>query len=250
MKTPIPGTEWIRVRTTEGNVFYTHKAKKESVWTVPEAIKDAVQALEKAEVLNKEKKRLEEEAGLKRAEEERVKEVERIKSEVEDIVGKRKAEEAIPVDEVVISKRPRVEEEEEEDEEEEESEESEEEDWQREAAAQLATEAEDEKQRQLEEKKRLEEEALKAEEEAQKARPLNMPARVDLSIEEAKALFKVCYIQTDAHPLIVFTIHCATDSITREKRQPSPPLGYFPSSLHIRSTIRPASLCFCAAGSI
>jgi len=25
--------------TTDGNVFYTHKAKKESVWTVPEEIR-------------------------------------------------------------------------------------------------------------------------------------------------------------------------------------------------------------------
>src|ERR1700737_1622294 len=55
VKTPIPGTEWVRVVTTEGNVFYTHKAKKESVWTVPDEIKEAVNKLEKDEAERKER---------------------------------------------------------------------------------------------------------------------------------------------------------------------------------------------------
>jgi transcription elongation regulator 1 len=38
-KTPIPGTTWIRVKTTEGNVFYMDKESKKSEWTIPEAIK-------------------------------------------------------------------------------------------------------------------------------------------------------------------------------------------------------------------
>lgn len=183
VKTPIPGTEWIRVVTTEGNTFYTHKAKKESVWTVPEEIKDAVANLEKEEARNE----IEKEEKAKIAERERLVEAERIKAEVQEAM-KRKAEDA-PVDEVVISKKARVEDEEEEDSEEEESEEEEE--WQREAAAQLAAEAEEERKRVEEEEKRLKEEA---EEEARKAKEHPMPERVDLSIEEAKALFKVCIL--------------------------------------------------------
>jgi hypothetical protein len=192
IKTPVPGTEWIRVTTTEGNIFYTHKAKKESVWTVPEEIKDLVDKLEKEEAESKER---EERAVLAKkeydasfVEQQRLNEMERIKLEVQEAV-KRKAEDA-PVDEVVISKKARVEDVEEEDSDDESSEEEEE--WQREAAAQLAAEAEEEKKRVEEETKRAEEEA---EEEARKIAEmpqLNMPARVDLSVEEAKALFKVC----------------------------------------------------------
>lgn len=194
VKTPIPGTEWLRVTTTEGNIFYTHTVKKHSVWTVPEEIKDAVEALEKDEQEKAEqaaKAKVEEEA--RRAEEERLKEVERIKAEVQDLVGKRKAEEGVPMDEVVISKKARVEEDEDEDDEEE----SDEEEWQREALVTLAAEAEQEKKKQEEAQKRMEEEEKAreaAEAEAKKNRPLNMPERVDLSIEEAKALFKVSYV--------------------------------------------------------
>ena len=49
VKTPIPGTEWIRVKTTQGNTFYSHKTEKRSVWTTPDEIKEAVEALEKEE---------------------------------------------------------------------------------------------------------------------------------------------------------------------------------------------------------
>ena len=191
IKTPIPGTDWLRVITTEGNVFYTHRIEKRSVWTIPDEIKDAIAALEEQEK--------EEQANKARIEEEERKEVKRAKAEAREAAGKRKAEEVVALDEVVISKKARVDEEEEEgvddeDEDEDEDEESEEEEeWQREAAAQLAAEAEAEKKRQEEEKKRREEEEarLKAEEEAAKNKPLTMPNRVDLSIEEAKALFKV-----------------------------------------------------------
>lgn len=131
--------------------------------------------------------------------EETLREVERIKNEVQEAVGKRKAAEPVPMDEVVISKKARVVDETDEDDddedEEDESDDSGMEDWQREAAEQLAKEAEEEKQRQEEERK-LEEEDEKTrqlkEAETQKGRPLNMPDRVDLSIDEARALFKVC----------------------------------------------------------
>ena len=49
MKTPIPGTAWLRVTTTVGNVFYTNTERKESVWSIPEEIKDAVEKLEEEE---------------------------------------------------------------------------------------------------------------------------------------------------------------------------------------------------------
>jgi len=194
VKTPIPGTEWIRVVTTEGNKFYTHKAKKESVWTVPEDIKEAVDALEKEEAGKKEREEGEAiakgEKETRHVEQERLDEIERIKSEVQEAI-KRKAEDAF-VDEIVSSKKARVEDVEEVDDDVDSDEDSEEEDWQREAAAQLAAEAEQEKKRLEEEVKREKEEA---EEEARKTKDvpqLHMPTRVDLSIEEAKALFKVC----------------------------------------------------------
>lgn len=197
VKMPIPGTEWLRVTTTEGNVFYTHKGKKHSVWTVPDEIKDAVESLEKQEAEVKQK-----EDTLKRGKtamgDEELKEVERIKSELRGVEGKRKADAILAIDEVVISKKARTEEEDGqsdqdgEDEDGSEDDESEEE-WQREAAAQLAAEAEEEKKRQEEESRQQEQEAKKVKElETQKGKSqLNMPARVDLSIEEAKALFKV-----------------------------------------------------------
>ena len=182
----------MRVVTTEGNTFYTHKVKKESVWTVPDEIKDAVAALELREAEEKEQGAQEDDEEARRIEVDR--EVERIKSEVQDLVGKRKAEEPVPVDELVISKKARVEDVEED--EDEEDDESEEEDWQREAAAQLAAEAEEQKRIQEEQKKLEEEERAKqlAEAEAAQSKQLNMPNRVDLSIDEAKALFKVLFL--------------------------------------------------------
>lgn len=199
VKTPIPGTDWLRVKTTEGNTFYTHKVEKRSVWTVPEEIKDAVAQLEKAEAGEHVDKQRREEEAKRTAEEEQRKEAARVKAEVK--AGKRKAQDPVPVEEVVISKKAKMDEEEAEedaeddgeDEDEDDEEDSDMEDWQREAAEQLAREAEEEKKRQEEERKREEEEQarLRAEAEAQKNRPLNMPDKVELSTEEAKALFKV-----------------------------------------------------------
>lgn len=172
VKTPIPGTEWLRVRTTEGNVFYAHKVRKESVWVVPEEIKGAVEALQKKEQSH---------TSGDQEELDQTAEIHRVKEEVQSIV-KRKAEESIPLGEAV-AKKAKIEEAEEDDEDE--GNESEEEDWQREAAAQLAAEAEQEKIRQEQEKERLAKDA-----EAQSQVQLNIPDRVDLSVEEAKALFK------------------------------------------------------------
>ncbi|KAG8917257.1 hypothetical protein FRC01_002580, partial [Tulasnella sp. 417] len=48
-KTGIPGTSWSRVKTSEGNIFYFNKEKKESVWEVPGEIAEAVAELEQEE---------------------------------------------------------------------------------------------------------------------------------------------------------------------------------------------------------
>lgn len=185
-------------------MFYTHKAEKRSVWSVPEDIKEAVEALEKEEQQREEEERT-------RAQREREEEIERIKREVQDVV-KRKAVDDVPVDEVVVSKKAKVEDEEDEEEDDDEDE-SEEEEWQREAAAQLAAEAEEEKRLREEEEKRIAEEEQKAKESVPQ---FNMPQRVDLSIEEGKALFKV-RIHRFLFSVQYLTRHHATQTLLREK---------------------------------
>ena len=199
IKKPIPGTEWLRVMTTEGNTFYTHKGRKESVWVVPEEIKDALLELERAEALEAEQAGLEQQETEQEAlkiEREREEEVERIKAEVQGLVKRRKLGELEPLDEVVITKKARVEEEdgegaETEENQSEEDDDDENEDWQKEAAAQLAAEAEEQRIRGEEAKRAKEAEETEAKR-AQEKQPLSMPDRVDLSLDEAKALFKVC----------------------------------------------------------
>ncbi|KLO09674.1 hypothetical protein SCHPADRAFT_879154 [Schizopora paradoxa] len=190
VKTPISGTPWLRVTTTVGNVFYTNTEKKESVWTVPEEIKDAVEVLEAKETAT----------GVTRVDREAKKEIERVKREV-----KRKLDEGpVPLDEVDISqKRAKVEEEDEEGEDDDDEEEEEEEEWQREAAAQLAAEAEEEERRKREEEEDAKRKEKEEQEEFQrKAKALNMPARVDLSVDEAKALFKTLLREKEINPLL------------------------------------------------
>lgn len=176
----------MRVTTTAGNVFYTNTEKKESIWTVPDEIREAVEALEAKE------------AGSRDVDGEAKREIERVKRE-----AKRKLDEGpVPLDEVDISqKRMKVEEEEDEDDnDDDDSEEEEEEEWQREAAAQLAAEAEEEERRKREEEEEAKRKEKEDQEELQrKAKALNMPARVDLSVDEAKTLFKVRY-------LVVFSV--------------------------------------------
>ncbi|KAN0097613.1 Hsp90 domain containing protein [Tylopilus felleus] len=211
VKKPIPGTEWLRVTTTEGNIFYTHKGRKESVWVVPEEVKDALLELERAEVLEGEQAKLEQdeqEAEAAKMEREMEEEVDRIKTEVQVLVKRKKSDEPEPLDEVVITKKVRLEEEDDGQEEEvgeegeEEGEESEaEEDWQKEAAAQLAAEAEEEQKRREEEAQRVKEAEEAEAKKAQETQPLNMPDRVDLSLDEAKALFKTLLREKDINPL-------------------------------------------------
>jgi transcription elongation regulator 1 len=217
IKTPIPGTDWLRVTTNQGNVFYTNKAKKESVWTIPDEIKDAVELLDKQEEDDKiraGKQAQEETRSDVEAEQER--EIERVRMELQGLV-KRKAEDTSQSDEIVISKKPRVEDQEgdkiDEADDTDDSEEGEEEDWQREAAAQLAKEAEEEEQRQREEDEKAKaEEARRAKESAPQ---ITIPDRVDLSIEEGKALFKVCLQCISSFPSSSHASHVQT--LLREK---------------------------------
>jgi hypothetical protein len=228
IKTPIPGTDWLRVKTNQGNVFYTNKAKKESVWTIPEEIKDAVELLNKQEEDDKSHagKQAQEETR-KDVDAEQEREIERVRMELQELV-KRKAEDISPPDEIVISKKPRVEDQVDEADDTDEGEESEEEDWQREAAAQLAKEAEAEEQRQREEDEKAKaEEARRAKESAPQ---ITMPDRVDLSIEEGKALFKVCF---QYHiPFTLSRVAC-TDLTPGERRKSFTSLGYVSSALHL-----------------
>jgi transcription elongation regulator 1 len=201
LKTPVPGTDWLRVTTNQGNVFYTNKAKKESVWTVPDEIKDAVELLEKQEEDDKVRAgRPAQEETQMDVEAEQEREIERVRMEVQEVV-KRKVEDISLSDDIVISKKPRVEDQVgskvEEADDTDDGEESEDEDWQREAAAQLAKEAEEEEKRQREEDEKAEE-ARKTKENVPQ---LTMPDRVDLSLEEGKALFKTLLREKDVNPL-------------------------------------------------
>ena len=192
VKTPIPGTDWIRVMTTQGNTFYSHKIEKRSVWVIPDEIKEVVEALEAEEQEAAERLIMEQEEEATRIE------TERVKAQIERETAKRKAHDPVPVDEVVITKKARVDDEPEDEEmgdgDEDSDGDDEEEEWQKEAAVQLAAEAE-EHERQKREEEEAEQQRIKDEEtlkEEYKTQQLNMPAKVDLAPEEAKALFKVC----------------------------------------------------------
>ncbi|KAH8830866.1 Hsp90 protein-domain-containing protein [Flagelloscypha sp. PMI_526] len=169
-KTPIPGTDWLRVITTEGNTFYTHRVEKRSVWTVPDEIKDLVLQLEQGPT-----------------------DMMVDKSSLDS--SKRKAVDVEePLDEVVVTKKAKLEDDSE-------SEDSEpEEDWQREAAEILAKEAEEERIRQEEETKRMEAEAA-AELRRKETAKAQAPEQAALSIEEGKAVFKTLLREKDVNPL-------------------------------------------------
>ncbi|KAF8165360.1 Hsp90 protein-domain-containing protein [Crassisporium funariophilum] len=188
IKTPIPGTEWLRVTTTEGNIFYSHKLKKESVWVVPEELKAALETLQ-AEELRHQATANTNSANTNRQH----------PSENGQTVSKRKAEDIAHVDELAATKKAKVEEEEDGDSEEEEEEE--EEDWQRDAAEQLAAEATQERERVEMERERENELKLLELQQTSPAAAIIMPQKVDLSIEEGKALFKTLLREKDINPL-------------------------------------------------
>ncbi|EIW70763.1 hypothetical protein TREMEDRAFT_61270 [Tremella mesenterica DSM 1558] len=212
-RVPIPNTTWTRVTTTEGNVFYFEKESKRSEWTVPDEIKDAVEAFD-----NEEKKKKEEEQKLKKEKERLEKEKVRLELEEErkrlveqGLERKRKAEEAIAQAKneerkSKVAKTIKGEDEGERSEEDEnhlqgdgeEGDEGEDEEgdygpvdeddeaaWQRAVAAEFAeadAALEAEREREKEETEMKEEEAVK--------QVFSVPEKVTVSLEEGKALFK------------------------------------------------------------
>ncbi|KAH6914924.1 Hsp90 protein-domain-containing protein [Coprinopsis sp. MPI-PUGE-AT-0042] len=195
LKTPIPGTDWLRVITTSGSVFYSNKVTKQGSWTIPLEIEEAVKAFDgkaKADA---------EDAVSAQAEQKRARKKEES--------AKRKRDEVQAIDEVSIPKKVKLDEDGEGEDESEgdsdESEEEEEEEWQKEAAEQLAREAEEEAKRKKEEEERLKKEKEEEERKA-KLRQINMPAKVEMSLEEGKALFKTLLREKDINPLLPWDI--------------------------------------------
>jgi hypothetical protein len=169
-KTPISGTQWIRVVTNLGNVFYTHTERKESVWTCPEEIAEAVAELEREEEASKAaelEQAMRERAERERKEKEELEkaEVERVKREAEAAGAKRKAEGANEG----AAKKPRME-----------DEAQDEEEWQRQVAEEMAQEEQAGKKR-----------AASKEVETSVPPVFKVPDQVKLDPEEAKALFIV-----------------------------------------------------------
>lgn len=223
-KSPVPGTPWIKVKTTEGNVFWTHKERKESFWEVPDEIREQAETMEREEK-EKDAKLVDEnqkqmlEARERDAEEMKRKEreeVERVMEEVKDAVaaGKRKADEPADGDKKKGHKKSRVEEAEEPDEQ-----------WQREIADEMVQEVEaDAGDTEAHEVNETEHSVVSdgkesrrdsnAPTDAAKQEFFKVPDRVDLSIDEAKALFKVQLCHISYH----FTIETfRTQTLLREK---------------------------------
>jgi hypothetical protein len=172
LKTYIPGTDWLRITTTGRNLFYFHKTSKKSTWIVPDELKATLEAFE-----------AEEKAGFQN-------ELTTGKSH-----HKRKADEPDSADKVV-SKKAKLHE----SHDSESDSDEEEEEWRSKAAEQLAAEAEEIQ------KLKEEEQKIQDLEEAQRAFAANeivMPRTVDLSLEEAKALFKVCFLLSRSFQLIL-----------------------------------------------
>ncbi|KAF8595141.1 hypothetical protein BDV93DRAFT_611572, partial [Ceratobasidium sp. AG-I] len=188
-KTPIAGTEWIRVVTTLDNVFFTHTGRKESVWVCPEEIAEAVAELEreeeklKAEEREREAREKVEKEQREREERERA-EVERVKKEVEAAGAKRKAEEPGEG----ASKKPRVDDDDEFEEDEE---------WQREMAEEMANE--EKRQAAAREK-----ESTSKEGEVSIPPVFAVPDQVKLNPEEAKALFTTLLNEVSPNPMLPY----------------------------------------------
>jgi len=172
LKTHIPGTDWLRITTTERNIFYFHRISKKSTWVVSDELKAVLDAFEVEEKVDEQTT-----AGKSKS--------------------KRKADEPTPAGKAVKKAKlyePQVSEEETSDEEEEE--------WRSKAAEQLAAEAEDFRKLKEEEQKKQE---LQEAQRAFAASEIVMPRTVDLSVEESKALFKVCAMISNSPRLILLS---------------------------------------------
>ena len=174
-KVPIPGTEWLRVTTNMGNKFWTHTGRKESMWTVPDEIKDIVEQIEREEQEKIQKQKEAEVAAqaenrnAKRKAEEKEHESrgKKKKPKTEESPKpkspKRKAPTPGTVEDQLV--------------------EDEDEAWQRQIAEELVMEAGAQAAPEPAPPKMTEAEAAK--------QIFDVPAKVDISLEEGKALFKV-----------------------------------------------------------
>lgn len=217
----IPGTSWLKVITTDNLVFYMNKETKKSSWVVPDEIEDEVEAYEAEQ--RAQRIRQEEEARLKREEEiqaqqrerdrirkeleaerkalkerqQREQEEERKrqaaeqerkrKAEAEEEGGNEDDEDARP------TKAAKVDSGGEDDGDEADAEgqagpvdEDDEEAWQKAVAAELAAEHAI-----ANKEKKAQKAVQKEEQEAARQKVFNAPAKVDLTAEEGRALFKV-----------------------------------------------------------
>ncbi|WVF71582.1 hypothetical protein IAT40_006390 [Kwoniella sp. CBS 6097] len=225
-KVPIPGTTWTRVTTNEGNVFYFEKESKKSEWTVPEEIKDEVAALEEEERAAREAKEKEEREKAEQDRLEKLREIERIRMEIEEEKKKRAAEaerkrkereenaedvtESQDTREAKIARRDgdaAVEQNGENGEGEDDGgdgdgggeygpeDEQDEAEWMKAVAAEFA-----EADKAMEEEKQKTAEEIKAEEEEAAKKVFAVPAKVQVSADEGRALFKALLIEKDINP--------------------------------------------------
>ncbi|KAB5591583.1 Transcription elongation regulator 1 [Ceratobasidium theobromae] len=188
-KTAIPNTQWVRVLTNMGNVFYTHTERKESVWTCPEEIAAVVAELEREEEVAKvaeQEREMREKAEKEQKEKEELEraEVERVKKEVEAAGAKRKAESSG----AGVSKKPRVEDD------------QDEEEWQREVAEEMAHEAQGEEEQAPSGGKTTKEQGMVV------PAAFKVPDRVKLNPEEAKALFVTLLNDVSPNPLLPYDL--------------------------------------------
>ncbi|GAA5968989.1 hypothetical protein JCM11641_000802 [Rhodosporidiobolus odoratus] len=95
-KLPIERSVWIRVTTNKGNVFFSNKETKESVWTVPEEIKEQVEEIEKKEREEREEKEREEREEREKVEAEEAAAAGGKKRKAEENQGE--AEESLPAE--------------------------------------------------------------------------------------------------------------------------------------------------------
>ncbi|KAL7009948.1 hypothetical protein EMMF5_000857 [Cystobasidiomycetes sp. EMM_F5] len=187
-KLPIPGTPWLRITTNQGNVFYTNTETKTSVWTVPDEIKDAVDALQtgrngQIDTAKQQEATLKAQAEAARLLQEKEEEMQRLREELErerEASRKRKAEEEEQEEKTqqanTSTKRAKVEDEPGDDNDPEQDEEG--------------NSDEEEKDAPLEDWQ-LEELQKKAEMEADLQEPVATLPDIQLSSEESIALFKV-----------------------------------------------------------
>jgi transcription elongation regulator 1 len=216
-KVEIPGTSWTRVTTSEGNVFYFEKENKRSEWTIPEEIKEAVEAMNAAEREAKEREEREKKEKEEQERIERIKERERIRLQIqEEKEKKRKAREEGGDGDERDAKKVKEDEYEPEGEEDQEA-------WAKAVAAEFADQDAATKAKEEEDKAK----AAEAEQEAVK-KVFSAPGKVNMSVAEGRALFKVCH-----------RYHCIVDDhanlsgpLDREGYLAIRTLGSIPSTLH------------------